>query len=165
MTLAVKLDPSLLPDLLRLFSTAGERTRLRLAPHLLAHADVPLDVLLDLFSMASAERWHEHRLHGLERRLALHAADPRLFDAMIAAVPGSNDMQRRIAFHALVAIGRDEAVPHVLPWMASSTAWVGWPAIRLVGALAGRSHLCAIVDVRESGGNANEHMGARPWTS
>lgn len=158
MVLKIQLKHEKFNDLLELFESSGEATRLRLARHILAQDGASLDVLLSLFDLVNEQRWHEFDLYNLKPRLYDFVIEPKLFIKLSTTLESQNDMQKCLALKILTKIGNPEVVPLVFPYLACSIPCVGWPAIELVTALAVKEDWVAIGNREDWQKNRNEHM-------
>ena len=135
MVLKTRLKENKFQHLIDLFETSGDKTRLRLARHVLEREGASLETLLSIFNLVSRNTWHEYDLYMLKPRLCSYATDPQLFSCLIRDFDRLNDMQLSIVFKVLTVIGNCEIVPSVIPYLSCSTPWVGFPALKLLKAL------------------------------
>ena len=157
MTINVDINRSRLPRLLKLFNSSGKSTRLRLSRHILAHEEIPLDVLLNIFSYVDRETWPHDYFNNLRTRLLVHVDDPALYLEFRSQINSSNDMQKRIVFETLCSVGKRDILPDVIPYMACDTPWIGFPAIDLVRSLATTQDL-PLLQSLDMQANSNETM-------
>ena len=157
MTISVALNPSDLPKLLELFQRGGKATRLRLSPHILEHEKIPLAVLLTIYHYVDTDTWVDNKLFKLKKRLLWHKDDVVLYKEFKQQIKPSNEIQKRIVFETLVAIGNHDVLSDVIPYTMCSKPEIGFPAINLVTALATPQDLPELrkIDMQN---NSNEVM-------
>lgn len=161
MVLEIQLKDEKFNDLLELFLSSGESTRLRLARHVLSRDGASLEILLSLFDLVDRQRWHDFSLYNLKPRLGDYAGEPKLYVKLSTTLESQNDMQKSVALKVLTEIGNREVVPLVFPYLACSTPWIGWPAIELVTALATKEDWLAVGKRADWKRNSNEHMKSK----